>query len=298
MIAPTASAIAIAGAGAVAQALGQRLHAQGARITALAARGRPRARQAAAFIDASVEVVGLAELAGKADRLILAVSDRGIAEVAGLLAGSGMRASVALHTSGATGLAPMAPLRASGVACGVFHPLQTIATPEQGARSLDAVAFGICGDPAAVEWATELAGQVGGWALPVPEEGLAAYHASAVMTSNAIDALIDAALQVMALAGIDQPTALKALAPLGRTTEANIVDHGPEAALTGPVARGDLGTVRAHLDTLASAPASVASLYRAAALHLVDVARRRGLHEERARELLALLVSGPTGDAG
>ena len=290
-------ATGIAGAGVVAQALGRRLHAGGEPIVVLAARDRPRAERAAAFIDASVRVVAFTELPTSVSHILIAVSDSGIAEVAEALASGGMRSGIVLHTSGAAGLSPLAPLRAAGVACGVLHPLQTVATPEQGARGLDGVAFGVTGDASATAWATGVAERLGGWPLPIAEEGLLAYHAAAVMTSNAAVALIDAATALMAQAGVDRASALRALGPLGRTSVANVFDDGPEASLTGPVARGDTATVRAHLDALASAPASVASLYRATGRQLVDLARRRGLSAGRVRELHALL-DGDTAGGG
>jgi predicted short-subunit dehydrogenase-like oxidoreductase (DUF2520 family) len=289
--------VGIAGTGAVAQALGQRLHAGGERILALAGRNEPRATRAAAFVDASVQVVALSELPAICERILIAVSDSGIEEVAETLARRVERGGLVLHTSGAAGLAALAPLRRAGVSCGVFHPLQTVATPEQGVRVLEGVAFGISGDPDAVAWATDLATCVGGWPLPVDERGFAAYHAAAVLTSNAAVALVDAATTLMAQAGIDEAQALRALGPLGRTSIEQVFDAGPEATLTGPVVRGDTPTVRAHLDALASSPASVASLYRAASRQLVAVARRRGLPDGRVRELHALLDAGTTGGA-
>jgi predicted short-subunit dehydrogenase-like oxidoreductase (DUF2520 family) len=287
-------ATGIAGAGAVAQALGRRLQAGGVPVVALAARDRQRGTRAAAFIGASVPVVSLAEISTVADRILIAVSDDGIAAVARLLATGGMRTGIVLHTSGAAGIAALAPLRATGVACGILHPLQTIATPEQGVRDLEGVAYGVAGDDGARAWATDLADRLGGWPLPIAEKGLPAYHVAAVMTSNAAAALVDAATTLMDQAGIDRATALKALGPLGRASVANVFDNGPEGALTGPIARGDIATISAHLDALASTPTSVASLYRATGRQLVELAQRRGLPAERVRQLRALL-DGTTG---
>jgi predicted short-subunit dehydrogenase-like oxidoreductase (DUF2520 family) len=261
-------------------------------VVLVGARDAGRAARAAAFIGASVAAVPHAELAARVPRVLIAVSDDANGEVADTLASAGPRGPV-LHTSGAAGLGVLTRLRARGVACGVLHPLQTVPTPEQGARSLEGAAFAVAGDAAAVAWAVELAGLAGGWALPVAEEGLAAYHAAAVLTSNATAALADASVALMAAAGVERAAALRALGPLGRASVENVFRDGPEAALTGPVARGDVATVRAHLAALAPAPASVASLYRAVSRQLVDLARRRGLAAGRADALEALLA----GDA-
>ena len=288
--------IGIAGAGVVAQALGRRLRAAGAPVAVVGARDPGRAAHAAEFIGGPVTPIPLAGLATRVDRILVAVSDDAIAQVAATLASAGFRRGPVLHTSGAAGLGVLTSLGAAGVPCGVLHPLQTFPTPDRGASHLEGTAFAISGDPAAVAWAGELARLAGGWALPVFAEGLAAYHAAAVLTSNASAALVDAAIALMAAAGVERGAALRALAPLGRASMENAFRDGPEAALTGPVARGDLATVRAHLEALAPAPASVASLYRAASRQLVGLARRRGLDGRRADALDALLSSNSDDD--
>lgn len=286
---PNVSApIGIVGAGAVATALGCRLHAAGAPVVALASRTLPAARRAAAAIDASVQVVSCAALPRHAQRIIVAVTDGGIGPVAATLAAAGMR-GIVLHTSGAGGLAPCAPLRAAGVACGVLHPLQTVMRRERGAGSLRGAAFGVAGDGPAVEWARTLVGQLGGVVLELHAGDLAAYHAGAVMASNALTAAIDAALALLTQAGIERDPALRALGPLCRASVENALRLGPVGALTGPVARGDTVTVAAHLTAVDRAPDSVAALYRATARHLLSLARERELPPAAARSIARLL---------
>ena len=112
------------------------------------------------------------------------------------------------HTSGAAGPDALAPLQAVGVACGMLHPLQTIMTPEQGVQSLVGITFGVAGDPPAVEWAAQLTRQLEGQVLEVDADRLSYYHAGAVMASNALVGVVDAALALMAKAGIDRREAL------------------------------------------------------------------------------------------
>jgi predicted short-subunit dehydrogenase-like oxidoreductase (DUF2520 family) len=97
------------------------------------------------------------------------------------------------------------------------------------------------------------------------------------MASNYLVALMDAAVILMKAAGIEQEQALRALAPLVRASVGNALTMSPVQALTGPVERGDNGTVAAHFRAFstASAPESVKALYRAAGLHAVDMARRK-----------------------
>ncbi len=112
------------------------------------------------------------------------------------------------------------------------------------------------------------------------------------MASNYLAVLIDAAVILMREAGIEQEQALRALAPLIRASVGNALTVGPVQALTGPVERGDSGTVAAHLHALAEAsesvPESVNVLYRAAGLHAIDMARRKtpGTDRQKMERLL------------
>jgi predicted short-subunit dehydrogenase-like oxidoreductase (DUF2520 family) len=92
-----------------------------------------------------------------------------------------------------------------------------------------------------------------------------------------------------AAAGEDGDSALRALEPLVRTAVESVFEQGPVAALTGPIERGDAGTVRLHLEALASTPRRIQDLYRAAGLQTLDVARRKGLAAGAAERIEALL---------
>jgi predicted short-subunit dehydrogenase-like oxidoreductase (DUF2520 family) len=277
--------IGIAGAGRVAQALGRLLRERGEPVTAVASRNPEHAARAAEFIGAAAVPLGRL----RADRILIAVSDAAIPDVARTLAGAGMSRGVALHTCGAHGPEVLEPLARAGVACGVLHPLQTIATPEAGLAALPGCAFAVSGDAAAAAWAERIVTLLGGTALHIAPGAMPLYHAAAAMASNYVTGLIDAAAILMKAAGIDERTALGALAPLIRAGVENALALGPERALTGPIERGDVETVRLHLRSFAAVPPSASGLYRSAGLHVLELARRRGLPEAKALEIEALL---------
>jgi predicted short-subunit dehydrogenase-like oxidoreductase (DUF2520 family) len=102
------------------------------------------------------------------------------------------------------------------------------------------------------------------------------YHAAAVMASNYVVALIDSAVILMEEAGVEPELALRALGPLLRASTENTLEAGPASALTGPIHRGDVGTVMAHLEALAEVPEAVRELYRRAGLHTAELAERKG----------------------
>jgi predicted short-subunit dehydrogenase-like oxidoreductase (DUF2520 family) len=287
--------VAIIGAGAVAQALGRLMAAGGESIVALASRNRSRAEEAARFIAVaapSIEVVEYSEVPRLATRVVIAVSDRGIEAVAETLAAAGMRSGAALHTCGARGPDALKALGAAGVSCGMLHPLQTMMSAEQGVRSFADVTFGVSGDREATEWANGIVNMVTGGrgaSLHIEEDRLSYYHAGAVMASNAVVAALDAAIILLVHAGVEHDAALRAVGPLARTSLDNALRAGPQAALTGPVARGDAATVAAHREALRGVDPTVARLYQAAAAHLLQLAKERGLSEASVRALQEVL---------
>ena len=288
--------------------------AGGEPIIALASRTRSRAEQAARFISGpaglaglvepggspagSVLVVDIAEVPQLATRVLIAVSDRAIEPVAETLASAGMRSGVALHTCGARGPEALGALRINGVACGMLHPLQTIVTPQQGVNSFAEATFGLSGDGEATFWADEIVEIVrvvtrgDPRSLRIDADRSSYYHAGAVMGSNALMAVLDAAMILMAHAGVDRDAALRAIGPLARTSLQNALATGPQAALTGPVVRGDAATVAAHIEALRSVEPTIAKLYEASAMHLLQLARQRGLSDASVRAVELVLDNG------
>lgn len=295
---PRHQAIGIAGSGRVAQALGRLLAAQGQPVAAIAGRDPAHTLAAATFIG-QCDAVTIGELPERAARILIAVPDAAIESIALTLAESGMNGGIVLHTSGAQGTKPLEPLMSGGVSCGALHPLQTVATPEQGVAALPGCAFAVSGQPAAREWALEIVALLGGQVLSIPDGVRPLYHAAAVIAGNYIIAMLDAAATLLSQTGIDHAAALRALAPLARTSLSNALDGGPVAALTGPIERGDTATVAAHLDAMGHRPGleTIEHLYRAAGLHTLDLAARGGLTGQPAAELAALLAERETTHA-
>lgn len=284
MSAFTDGPIGIAGGGRLGQALGRLLRDKGEPIAAVACRSLERARAAAAFIGEDVGAVAPAELPRYASRVLITVPDDAIMSVAATLAAAGLK-GMALHTSGTLGLAALEPLARAGVACGSLHPLQTVPSPAQGVTALPGAWFALSGDAPAAAWARRIVDLIGGRAFEVREEARPLYHAGAVMACNFFAALLDAGLTLFGQAGIAREQALAALTPLVSAGVANALRLGPERALTGPFARGDVQSVRAHWAALDGAPGPLRELYRAAARYTIDLARRNGLDENKASEI-------------
>jgi predicted short-subunit dehydrogenase-like oxidoreductase (DUF2520 family) len=193
--------------------------------------------------------------------VLLAVRDGAVAEAAAELMTTDRLTEhhVVMHLSGLLDEAPLAVLRPTGAALGSLHPLQAIARPEVARTRLRGALAAVTGDERACAVGAELARTLGMRPVQLSGGAKPRYHAAAVIASNYLVVLAAAAERLMAEAGVDAEAARQGIATLVEGTVANIRDAGA-AALTGPIARGDVETVRAHVAVL---PDDVAVLYRA-----------------------------------
>ena len=281
------SSLVIVGTGRVALSLGRALREHGAPVRAIAGRNRARTRAAAEFIG-GVDALEIQAVPSLTRRVLIAVSDVAIADIAKQLATAGF-AGVALHTAGSRGPEELAALRERGVACGTLHPLQTFPAGEAGATALAGAYFAVSGDAAAVRWGEEIAAMLGGHLLKIPSQHWALYHSAAVMASNYQITLFDAALEILERAGVPPEQGRAALAPIARATLENVLKLGPLTALTGPISRGDAATVRKNIESLTAVTPETRGLYLAAARRTLTLARQRGVLEEALREIEKIL---------
>lgn len=287
----------VIGAGPVATVIAAALRKGGVPVLGLWAR-RPDAARAAAR---TAGVAGFSsappDLLLESDAVILAVRDSAIAEVAAMLCGTGLitKRHILLHCSGAVAAGEVLGGVAEQVGgVGTLHPLRAIIT-DAGATSavatgLRGTVFGVEGDAAAQVVAKRLVSAMGGAALALEREQMAAYHAAAAMASNYVVALIDAAAQALSAAGMPMEQAVAALVPLAQGALANVAEQGAQRGLTGPIRRGDAQTVQRHLAALAVRP-ETQELYRALGRATVSLTASITGPEAPAAESLAQIRS-------
>jgi len=193
---------------------------------------------------------------------------------------------VALHLSGALSTDVLTPLHTAGYMVGSLHPLQTVADPWSGAERLRGCAYAVAGEPGAMTASRALVAALDGQVLVIPPALRPMYHAAAVFASNYVLAAAAAIARTLAEAGVSEGDAVAAALPLMRGTMDNVEQLGLGAALTGPVARGDVDTVRLHLSRLSPRERR---LYSALGLETVQLARAVGLDPDRAAAIEALL---------
>lgn len=232
--------------------------------------------------------MGYGPLVEETSVLILAVPDDAIHDVANQVARMGPAPSpcVALHLSGALSTDILTPLHTAGFMVGSLHPLQTVADPWSGVERLRGCAYAIAGEPGALTTARRIVAALDGRALVIPPALRPLYHAVAVFASNYVLVAAAAVARTLAEAGIAEEDAVAAALPLMRGTMDNLEQLGLGAALTGPVARGDVDTVRLHLSRLS---ARERRLYSALGMETVQLARAVGLDPDRAAALESLL---------
>jgi predicted short-subunit dehydrogenase-like oxidoreductase (DUF2520 family) len=227
--------IAIVGAGRLGTALKKRLTEAGYRVSTIRSR-RSRMRKNSSRI------------------LWLCVPDSKITGAAQDYARLECKEKVAFHSSGVLTSEALDALKRAGASVASVHPLMTFVadvTPD-----LNEVPFAIEGDDAAVRAARRIVRDLGGRPVGIQKAEKVAYHAFATMICPLLIALLAAAEKIATLAGISEPEARRRMLPIIQQTLRNYQKLGPAGAFSGPIIRGDVDTVRTHLNALAQVPAA------------------------------------------
>lgn len=179
----------------------------------------------------------------EADVALIAVRDDAIGEVASRLESCLSHVAVVAHMSGFVPVMALHRLQEQGTAVGGFHPLQSMPDAERGAAGLAGAHVGIDGDSLAVDTLTHLAESLEMKPFRLTDEARPAYHAAAAAAANFVVTSLAVSADLFKAAGVDPAVS----EPLVRQTVDNVFSKGPAAALTGPIARGDIDTVIGHL---------------------------------------------------
>jgi predicted short-subunit dehydrogenase-like oxidoreductase (DUF2520 family) len=278
------------GAGRVGVVLATAFSRAGWPVTAVSSRMAERRQR---FQSAVPNAKAYAEAAAVLDDVevaFLTVPDDAVASVAATLRLYSGQALV--HTSGLLSSSVLEPARAAGTMFGSFHPLVAFADPDRALADLSGATVALEGDDALVTMLAELAEAIGAQPVRIAPEGKAAYHAAAVLSAGGFVALLDAIVELGRGAGLDETGALAIYAPLVRQSLANAERLGVSAALTGPIVRGDSGTVEAHLGAMRELAPGALELYVAAARRELELALERGeIDADRAARIRAILAS-------
>lgn len=253
--------VAIIGPGRVGTTLAAALTQAGHRVVAVsggseAARGRFVSRFAGA-----ISTEAASDAAGRAELVLVTTPDDAIESVVTAIAvGDGFQETQhVVHTSGALGLAPLRRAALAGARVAACHPAQTFPEGMVDPAAIVGVAWAVTAASDDRGWAHDLVEQLGGTPHELPETGRVLYHAGLAVASNAVGAAVAVSRQLLRAAGVDDPAPF--LGPLVSASADNAVERGADA-LTGPVVRGDVGTVHRHLAELEATAPHLAAAYR------------------------------------
>jgi predicted short-subunit dehydrogenase-like oxidoreductase (DUF2520 family) len=280
----------IIGGGAVGTALGTALIRAGWPVHAVASRDPDRRARMAAALDGARAFAEPQALIEEVELIIVAIPDDAIPALASSVRMYSGQAMV--HTSGALGAEALEPAMAAGTQVGAFHPLVAFADTERAIAALRGATVAIEGDDQLAALLAEMAEAVGATPVRLAPGSKAAYHAAAVLAAGGFIALLDAIAELGRVAGLDEAGSLAIYGPLVEGTLGNARALGIRAALTGPMTRGDVGTLQAHLAALEAHAPGVLELYVAAAKREIDLASERGaLAPETAATMRAALTT-------
>ncbi len=280
--------IGVVGAGRVGAVLAAALRAAGHEIVAAAGES-DASRSRIETLLPGVPVAKPSAVSRACDLLLLTVPDDMLGNVVGMLSASGAirEGQYVVHSSGRHGLEVLAPAVAVGARPVALHPAMTFTGTDVDLPRLHGCVFGVTAGPGERAFTESLVADLGGRPMWVPEDRRTLYHAGLAHGANHLVTLVTEAMEMLSAAGGDDPAGT--LRPLLEAALDNALNHG-DAALTGPIVRGDVNTVRAHLaDITESAPQTLPS-YVAMARGTLDRALADGrLLPIRAAKITALL---------
>ena len=289
---PARLRVGVVGAGRVGAVLGAALARAGHEVVGASAVSQASLDRVDALL-AGVPVLPIDEVARRSSLLLLTVPDDALGEVVGGLAATGAlpRGALVAHTSGRHGLAVLEPALRAGALPLALHPVLPFSGSAVDLHRLTGAAFGVTAPEPLRAVAEVLVVEMGGEPVWLTEEQRPLWHAALAHSANHLTTLVTSSADLLRAAGVASPAAV--LGPLLGAALDGALRAG-DGALTGPVARGDAGTVRAHLEVLARTAPEVLPSYVAMARLTADRAIASGrLDPDRAWALLEVLGSVP-----
>lgn len=265
--------IGFIGAGKVGFSLGKYLSVNGMTLSGYFSRSRSSAEEAAGFTDSAV-FDSPRELLAESDVIFITVPDGTISSVFSQLKGCGISGKTICHCSGAmTANEAFGELSSLGAYGCSIHPLFPVSSRYESYKELKDAFFCLEGDTEAVETWKELFTGFGNPVRVISGDTKKEYHAACAISSNLVCALAAESIGLMEKCGFSEEEALAALSPLAVANIKKVFSAGPVNALTGPVERCDISTVKKHLDCLPEGPGK--EMYRAVSLRLTDTAAKK-----------------------
>jgi len=283
--------IGFIGAGTTGTALAVRLSQKECPVVAVSSRTLSSAQKLADLVPDCRVYRTAQELADVAELVFITTPDDIIAQVCSEVQWRGGQS--VMHCSGAHSVDILEAAKELGAAVGSFHPLQTFAGVNQAIENLPGSTFALEAGEPLLSTLKELTSLLSGSWVELKPGDKVLYHAAAVFACNYLVTLVKLALDLWQDFGVSSKEATRALLPLLEGTINNINNIGLPNCLTGPVARGDLGTIERHLSALEAKSPSLLITYKELGLQTIPIALAKGkVNEQKAEEMKALLKKG------
>ena len=280
--------LGLIGAGTVGTALAVRLSDKGYPVVAASSRSQTSAEKLAQSISGCRAVSNNQAAADAAELIFVTTPDDVIAPVVSEIQWYSGQSVV--HCSGAASTDILESAKRLGAQVGAFHPLQTFANVKQAIDNIPGSTFVIEAEEPLLTTLREMATALEGDWIELKASDKVLYHAAAVIACNYMVTLIKLATDLWQTFNIPTPQATKALMPLLQGTLNNIDNVGIPQCLTGPIARGDTGTIKKHLEALQKSAPTLLSTYRELGLQTIPVALAKGrINQQQAEALKAIL---------
>jgi predicted short-subunit dehydrogenase-like oxidoreductase (DUF2520 family) len=283
--------VAILGLGKVGTAVGFLLRQAGYRIVAVASRSKASLTQGIVYTGGK-PYLNFSAAALTANCIIITTSDDAIAHVCKKISRErGIRPGAkVIHMSGVGGLDLLKSAQDAGAHVACIHPLQSFADVDGAIRNIPGSTFGITSADEIKEWSVQMVRDLGGVPFFIADADKPLYHAAACIASNYLTTLIHMVEEIYQSLGLSREDTIRAIWPLVMGTIANIETKGTVQALTGPVARGDAGTIKKHAEALRNKLPALLQAYSALGILTADVGlKKKTLSPETARLIKELL---------
>lgn len=281
------------GSGNVGQTLAKAMSEAGYEIGYVYSRKLENVEKAVEFIGAGQAASDLIAAALSGTVHFIVTKDDAIAGIVEEIAAQGpasLTGHYYFHTSGSLSSAVLEPLQKKGASIGSIHPLQVFADPQKAINSLPGTYYAIEGDDRAMSLAVQIVGKLNGHLLLIPTGRKVLYHIACVFASNYLTALVNYSMSIMEDIGETPEDAYQALLPLMVGALESIESLGVSEALTGPIVRGDVDTVRRHLGSLPELRPELLEAYKVLGKEALDIAVRSGrVSTEKGHDLYTLL---------
>ncbi len=281
--------IGFIGAGITGTALSVRLAQQGYQVVAVASKSMSSAKRFESRIQGCNSYKTAQEVADRAQLVFITTPDDVISDVASNI--QWHEGQYAVHCSGAHSTDILEAAQKCGAGTGCFHPLQTFASIEQAIENIPGSTFAIEAEAPLSTILKDMATAMNGNCVMLQAGDKVLYHAAAVIACNYLVTLVKLATDLWSEFGTSRAQAVKALMPLLQGTLSNIEQVGLPDCLTGPIARGDIGTVEKHIQALKEKTPSLLSSYRELGLQTIPIAAAKGKIDSESAEALKALFN-------